>query len=142
MDEAQDGQVPGWHWAVAIAALLFEVLGCVAYVLQVRADPAALTLDQRALADATPMWITAAYAIAVWVGLAGAVGLLLRRRWSASALLVSALAVVVQFGGIFIVPDLRAQLSSDQLLGPVLIFVMAYAFWQYALIARNRGWLR
>lgn len=134
--------LPGYFWFVALAGLGFELLGCLAYILEVTTDVATLPLDERSLREATPSWITAAYAVAVWGGLCGAVGLLLRRRWSSVTLLVSLVAVVVQFGSIIAVPSLRAMVSSDELLGPVLIFLCAYGLWQFSLTARNWGWLR
>jgi hypothetical protein len=136
--------VPGWYWLVAVAALLFEAVGCYAYFLEVMRSPAevaSLPLDQRRLIELTPVWITGAYAVAVWVGLMGAVGLLLRRRFAVLALLVSLVAIVVQFGGILLVPALRSSIPSDQLLGPIIIFVIAYGLWQFATMSRKRGWL-
>ena len=136
--------MPGWYWLVAVAALLFEAVGCYAYYSEVMRSPAevaTLPLDQRRLVELTPVWITGAYAIAVWVGLIGAVGLLLRRRFAVLALLVSLVAIVVQFGGILLVPALRSSIPSDQLLGPIIIFVIAYGLWQFASMARKRGWL-
>ena len=145
MDDARrNEQVPGWYWLVAGLALLFEGIGCYAYLLEVMrtpADIASLPLDQRRLIEATPWWVTAAYAVAVWSGLAGAVLLLLRRRLAVGALLLSLIGVVVQFGGIFLVPELRSTIPSDQLLGPIIIFVIAYALWQFSRIAGKRGWL-
>lgn len=136
--------VPGWYWLVAVAALLFEGVGCYAHYLEVMRSPAevaALPLDQRRLVELTPIWISGAYAVAVWVGMIGAVGLLLRRRFAVLALLVSLVAIVVQFGGILLVPALRSSIPSDQLLGPIIIFVIAYGLWQFASMARKRGWL-
>ena len=70
-------------------------------------DPASLPIDQSAMWEATPPWIVGAYAVAVWVGLVGAVLLLMRRKLAEPLLLVSLLAVVVQFGGVLLVPALR-----------------------------------
>ena len=136
--------VPGWYWLVAVAALLFEGVGCYAHYLEVMRSPAevaALPLDQPRGVELTPIWISGAYAVAVWVGMIGAVGLLLRRRFAVLALLVSLVAIVVQFGGILLVPALRSSIPSDQLLGPIIIFVIAYGLWQFASMARKRGWL-
>ncbi len=135
---------PAWYWAVAMAALLFEAVGCYAYTLDVTrtaAEIAALPIDQRALIQARPFWITGAYGVAVWIGLLGAIGLLLRREFAVPALLVSLIAIAIQFGGILLVPDLRNLLSSDDLAGPVVIILLAYGFWQFAKIARGRGWM-
>ena len=134
--------VPGWFWLVAVAALLFEAAGCYALYLQLTTDAAALPVDQRALFEATPMWITGAYALAVAAGLVGAIALLQRRRFAKGALLLSLVAITVQFGGILLVPTLRQSTPSNEYLGPIVIFVLAYAFWQFAKIAAKRGWLR
>jgi hypothetical protein len=143
MDEVDEGRtVPAWFWVVAVLALLFELLGCVMYWTQVSADPATLPVDQRALQDAMPMWMTAAYAIAVWVGLAGAILLVLRRRHAEPVLLVSLIAVVIQFGGILLVPELRDMVTPDAYAGPIGIAVIAYGIWHFARLSRKRGWLR
>ena len=139
--EPRSIHVPGWYWAVAAACLLFELLGCYAYITQVTTDPATLPLDQRRLVEAMPMWATGAYAMAVWVGLAGAIGMLLRKRFARGALLVSLAFVVVQFGGMLLIPDIRGSMSSSQLLGPIVIFVVAYGFWQFSKIADRKDWI-
>jgi hypothetical protein len=149
MDEAgvQVGAtaVPAWFWIVAIAALLFELLGCFFYFVEVRmsaADIAALPLDQAAMLAARPSWYYAAFGIAVWVGVAGAVLLLLRRRWAVWALLISLVAAIVQFSSVLIVPEMRAMTPSDALFVPITVIIVAYAFWQFSKLAGRRGWLR
>ena len=134
--------IPAWFWVAAGLALAFEAFGCFMYLAQVSADRAALPLDQRAMWDATPAWMVAAYAIAVWVGLVGAALLLLRRRLAVALLLVSLLAVVVQFSGLFLVPQLRQTVPDTALAGPIAIFVICYAIFHLARLAGRRGWLR
>jgi hypothetical protein len=141
---ADTATVPTWFWAAAVAALLFELVGCYFYLVEVgmtAEDIAALPLDDRALLEARPAWYYAAFAGAVWVGLTGAVGLLLRRRWAVPALLISLLAAIVQFSSIFIVPAMGA-ISSDALAGPIGIIVVCYVIFMLARLAARRGWLR
>lgn len=143
MEEVREAvAVPTWFWVVAVLALLFEILGCVMYWTQVSTDPASLPLDRRAMQEAMPVWMTAAYAVAVWIGLAGAVLLLLRRRHAEILFLISMVAVVVQFGGILVVPDLRDMVPPSAYAGPIAIFVIAYGIWHFARHSRKRGWLR
>jgi hypothetical protein len=146
MDEIRDGQgVPAWFWVVAVLALLFEAFGCYAYLTDVTrtADQIAqLPIDEQSLRAATPWWIYAAYAVAVWVGLFGAILLLLRRRHAESLLLVSLIAVVVQFGGVLLVPELRDGAPPDSFTLPIIIAVIAYGLWHFARHSRRRGWLR
>ena len=135
-------QAPSWFTLAALAALAWEILGCVMYLMQVRVDPAALPADQRAVWDATPAWMIGAYALAVWVGLAGAILLVIRRKLAEPLLLVSLVAVAVQFSGLMLVPDLRGLISSDMLLLPFVIVVACFAIWSLARRSRRRGWLR
>jgi len=79
MDQVTSQPAPRWFTIAAAAALVWEMIGCVMYLMQVSVDPATLPLDQRAMWDAAPMWMIAAYAVAVWVGLTGAIFLLFLR---------------------------------------------------------------
>ena len=145
MDEAgTEPVVPVWYWAAAIGALLFELLGCYFYFAEVtmsRAEIMSLPLDQRQMLAARPSWYYAAFGVAVWVGLVGAGGLLWRKSWADRMLLASLVAVVVQFSAIFIVPEMRL-VTSDALLGPVIIIIISYGIWQLARLAKRREWLR
>ena len=132
---------PAWYWATAIAALLFEAAGAFLFANSLTLDPATLPLDQRAVYEATPQWMTIAWALAIGAGLLGAIGLILRRRFAEPALLISLIAVAVQFSGIFLVKQLRELTPEEQLLMPVVILMLAYAFWQAAKLARRKGWL-
>lgn len=139
-----DGEVhtvPGWFWGGAWLSLLWEAFGCFMYVSQVTTDPATLPIDQRAMWEASPDWMIAAYAIAVWVGLIGSALLLMRRKLAVQVLLISLVAVVVQFSALVFVPQLRETTPSDALLVPVVIVIACYAVWQFAKLANRRGWL-
>ena len=135
---------PAWYWLAAIAALLFECLSCYIYLEEVRLTPeqiATLPLDQAALLNARPDWYYAAFAVSVWVGLVGSIGLLLRRAWAVPLLLTSLAAVIVQYSAILIVPDMRTM-TSDALLGPLLFVVIYYGIYMLGRRARRRDWLR
>jgi hypothetical protein len=141
---ATGGNPPIWYWAAAIGALLFECLGCYFYLAEVRLTPeqiAMLPLDQAAMLNARPTWYYAAFGAAVWIGLVGALGLLLRKKWAEGLLLVSLIAVIVQFSAILIVPEMRV-VTSDALLGPVIVIVVCYGILMLARLAKRRGWLR
>ena len=133
---------PPWFPIAAIAAVLFEAFGAYSYWMHVSTDPASLPIDQRDLVLAMPAWMNGAYAVAVWVGLAGALLLLMRRRLAAPLLLTSFLAAIVQFGALLVVPGLRNLVGSDDLLVPFVILLVCYAIWHLAWQARRWGWLR
>ena len=145
-DEATSAAGPSataaWYWLVAVACLLFESAGAYLFTNSLTLDPATLPLDQRAIFDATPQWMNIAWGIAIGAGLLGAIGLMLRRRFAEPLLLISLLAVAVQFSGLFLVRQLRELTPEDHLVVPVVILVLAYGFWQTAKLARGKGWLR
>ena len=144
MDETEQARrgIPGWFYAVALLAVLFEAFGCWMYITQVSADRASMPLDQRAMWDATPTWMTAAYAVAVWSGLAGALLLILRRKLAVPVLLLSLLAVIVQFSGLFLTRQLRETVPDTALVAPIFLIIACYLIFMFARVAQRRGWLR
>lgn len=138
-------EVPAWFWIAAVLALAFEGIGASIYLSEVMmsdAQIAALPIDQGAMLAARPSWYYAAFGIAVWVGVAGAVLLLMRRKLAAPLLLVSLIAVVVQFSSIILVPAIRETTPSDALMIPIIVFVACYSIFMLARLANKRGWLR
>ena len=134
--------VAKWYMPAAIASLLFMALGCASYVWHVTLDPAGLPVDQRAIYDAVPTWMTAAFAIAVWAGLAGALMLVMKRKLAQPLLLVSLIAVVVQFAGYFVDPELRQIMTPDAYVLPVVIMLLTWTIFWFARHSAQRGWLR
>ena len=131
-----------WYLPAAIAALLFMLLGCAAYLLDVTADPSTMPLDQRAAHDAQPVWLIGVNAVAVWVGAAGALLLVLRRKLAEPLLLVSLVAVGIWLAGLLLAPRLRDLLGTDDLAVAVVVTVLTWTIYSFARHSRQRGWLR
>jgi hypothetical protein len=134
--------VAGWFLAAAIASLLFMGLGCVSFLMHVLANPSTMPLDQLAAFEAEPVWVTAAYAVAVWVGLAGAILLVMKRRLAEWALLVSLAAVLIWFAGLLLVTPLRDAMSANDLLVAIVVTALTWTVYWFARHSRQRGWLR
>jgi len=134
--------VAGWYMPAAIASLLFMLLGCVTYVIHVTADPASLPLDQRTVYEAEPLWVTAAYAVAVWAGLLGAVLLVIRRKLAQPLLLVSLAAVLGWLAGLVLVPALRETISANDLAVAIVVAAITWTIFWFARHSSQRGWLR
>lgn len=143
MDEDHASKpVAAWFIVAAVASLLFMGLGCVSYLMHVLADPNAMPLDQRVAYEAEPMWVTGAYAVAVWVGLAGTVLLVMRRKLAEGALLISLVAVLVWLAGLVIVAPLREAMSANDLLVAIVVTALTWTVYWFARHSRLRGWLR
>ncbi len=92
---------PIWFWIVSVFALFWNAMGVNQYIQQAyRTESwrANLTNEQFEIISNFPVWLTAAFAIAVFSGLIGSMALLLRKKWAYSLLLLSLIAVIVQMG--------------------------------------------
>jgi amino acid transporter len=134
--------VAGWYMPAAIASLLFMALGCMMYLMHVFADPAAMPPDQRAAYDALPAWVTAAFAVAVWIGAAGAVLLVMRKKLAEPLLLVSLAGVLVWLAGMMLVTGVRENMSANDLLVAIVIVALTWTVFWFARHSRQREWLR
>jgi hypothetical protein len=130
-----------WYWAGAIASLLFMAIGCGGYLMDVMTAPDDIPLDRRALYAARPWWQVAAYGTAVWVGLAGAVLLLMRRKLAVPLLLVSLIAAVLTFLPYAVVPGVRDNLTTGDIAGAIIVLAITWTIYWFARHSRQRGWL-
>ena len=131
-----------WYMIAAIASVLFMLVGCVGFVLDRMTDPSSLPLDQRTVVLARPLWSVLAYGLAVWVGLAGAVLLVMKRTLAEPLLLVSLGAAAVTFLPYAVVPGVRDNVSTNDIAFAVAILAITWTIFWFARHSRQRGWLR
>lgn len=79
-------KVPGWFRISAVLGLLWNAFGVYQYLGATGAAAESLaamgmTPGQIALQTSLPAWMTGAFAIAVFGGLAGSISMLFRRAW-------------------------------------------------------------
>ncbi|HZF97193.1 MAG TPA: hypothetical protein VEY92_02920 [Pseudoxanthomonas sp.] len=114
---------PKWFKPVAVAAVLWNLLGCAAVAFDLSLSPddvAKLPAADQALYAARPGWAVAATLVAVVAGALGSLGLLLRRKWAHPVVLALSLAgIVVQDIGLFVLTDGAA------LGGPAVVVMQA-----------------
>lgn len=136
---------PLWYWIVSGLAGFWLFVGVFAWL----SDPAIVPSNfeqfsdvQRELFAARPLWLFVLYGIAVFSGLIGAIGLLLRKSWATMAFWVSLVSAIVQFGFTFVVMDAIRVLGAAQALTfPLIILAIgAFLVW-FSTYARKRGWI-
>jgi hypothetical protein len=130
-----------WYMIAAIASVLFMLVGCVGFVLDRMTDPSSLPLDQRTIVLARPLWSVLAYGLAVWVGLAGAVLLVMKRKLAEPLLLVSLVAAVATFLPYAVVPGVRDNVSTNDIAFALVILAITWTVFWFARHSRQRGWL-
>ncbi len=133
-------RAPYWFTAAALAGIAWNIFGAVQFAGSVTATEASLiasglTATQAAVMTSYPVWMTAAFAIGVFGGLAGSILLLLRRSVASAVLLVSLVAYVALWIG-DAVHGVFAALGAQQVM--ILTFVVAIAAGLLAL-SRHRA---
>ncbi len=138
-------KTPTWFKVVAILAIVWNFMGLVAFFMQIKmseATLAAMSATDRTIYENTPVWATIAFAVAVFAGTFGSVGLLLRKKWAYPVFLVSLIGIIVQqsyfFFGSEIMKD--AKISSMIMPGMVLLIGILLLFFSKKMI--RQGWLR
>jgi ribose/xylose/arabinose/galactoside ABC-type transport system permease subunit len=141
--EVQKPRAP-WHlWVVGGLALVWNAIGAMDYVMtQTRNEAymAQFTPEQLEYFYGFPAWVVAAWAIAVWGGLLGAILLLLRRRLAVPVFLVSFIAMVITTIYNYLLSDgMRVMGDAATLAFTGAIFFIALLLWLYARAMAQRG---
>jgi hypothetical protein len=146
MTEAINGKPPVSFWIVSAVALVWNLIGLFMYYSGVSATPeqlqAVYSPDQFAAIEATPVWVTSAFAIATTVGVIASVVLLLRKALAFLLFVVSFAALLVQDLYLFLLSDSLAVFGSSLLVIQGSVFLGGIIWIWYANLARNRGWIR
>ena len=130
--------VPVWYWIVAVLLLLWGAMGIFAFYSQLTTPYDKMVAEMGKLAadciKDMPTWLWWTYGVAVWSGVLGSVGLLLRRRWTLPLYLVSLVAVIVQFGHSFLIQRIQDLMGWSAATFPaviiaIAIFQLGYATW-------------
>ncbi len=131
-------------WVVSAVALVWNAMGAFAYLAQRMMTPEtlqALPENERALYTSIPVWVTSAFAIAVWGGVAGCLLLLLRKKLATAVLMISFAGIVVQMIYNVFISNSYAVYGPGGLAMPVMVLVIgAYLVW-FSRGATAKGWL-
>ena len=144
MTEDPQTALPSSFKIIAGIALAWNILGLIAYLMDVMMSPeavAALPEAERTLRDGMPVWATAGYATAVHAGTFGSLGLVLKKAWSVPLLIASLAGIVVQQIYIFFMSNAIEVYGAATMVFPVLVLLIGvYLVW-YSRSAKQKGWI-
>ena len=143
MSEISNNKAPKWFMIVAGVLLVWNLLGVMAYIMQVTMSPdalAALPEAQRELYENTPAWATAAFAVAVNGGALGCLLLLLKRSLAGFFLQLSLAGVLVQMFHSFFMSKSFEVFGPGGMVMPVMVIVIAIYLVILAAKAKTNRW--
>ena len=143
IQESDAKQTP-WHlWVISGLAVLWNAMGAFDYVMTQTGNEAYMsgfTPEQLAFFYGFPPWVVAAWAIAVWGGVLGALLLLLRRRLAVWVFLISLVAMVITtFHNYFLSNGMEVVGDAFSLIFTATIFLIALALFLYARAMHKRN---
>jgi hypothetical protein len=137
MNNVIGASAPAWLRIVAALGLLWNLFGVYNYLMTVGMVGGANV----AAASAMPAWVTGAFAIAVFGGTLGCIGLLMLRSWSKLLLLISLLGVLAMDVWMFALSGLGATMAGAEMGVTVAVVVVAVLLVWLANSAGKKGWL-
>ncbi len=118
---------------IAIAAIIWNGLGVAMYLMSTMAAPGALVEAYgQELADmyaAKPAWATGAFALSVFAGLIGSIGLFLRKSWSRSLFAISLLSVLAHDFWGFSAGVFAKVGGFDKIMTLVVLVIAIFLLW-------------
>ncbi len=130
-------KTPIWFIIISILALLWNAMGVMAYLSQAYMSDdaiAKLTETEQQMYANLPSWYIAAFAIAVFAGTFGSLGLVLKKKWAYVVLLISLIAAVVQMSYLAFVLKMANPMT------PLIVIVGIGLVW-LAKYATKKHWL-
>ncbi len=119
----------------------YGFVGVAAFVGQMTMDVTTLSAAEQVFYESTPAWATVAFAVAVFGGVLGCVGLLLRKGWAFAMFVACLLGIVVQDGHSLFIGDGIEVFGPAGFILPLFTFGIAAARAGFARYSEQQGWI-
>lgn len=136
---------PDWLKSVAWAALAWNLLGVIAFIMQLLMTPdmiSKLPIEQQAAYSNIPLWSTIAFAVAVFGGALGCILLLLRKAMARDVFALSLIAIFIQQFYNFIVINSIELLGPSAVFMPLFVIVIAITLLLLSHTGKQQAWLQ
>tara|TARA_R110002153_G_scaffold207409_3_gene360242 strand:+ start:1186 stop:1623 length:438 start_codon:yes stop_codon:yes gene_type:complete len=144
--ENEKMKIPKWFWVVAIFFLLWNIMGVLSFFAHTFISEealAALPDNEKELYGDYPIWTTIVFAIAVFFGLFGSLGLLLKKRWSKLAFIISLCAIIPQMiHNVFFTKSMDVYGPGQAATMPIMVVVSGFFLIWFSKYAINQNWLK
>ena len=139
-------KIPVWFWIVSILFLFWNLMGVASFFMHTFISKEALdalSAAERDLYNSYPLWTEIVFAIAVLFGLLGSVGLILKKKWSKMAFIISLVAIVPQMiQNVFFTKSVEVYGTAQAITMPILVVVFGILLVWFSSFAINKNWLK
>lgn len=145
MNELTAAPRPGWFTVVAVIALIWNLLGLAAFVMQLMMTPemiAALPEAEQELYKTLPLWALVAFGAAVIGGSLGCLMLAIRRALAVPLLLISLVGVCVQMTHSFFFSKTFEVYGPGGMIMPIMVLLIAVFLLWLSVHAKSNYWIK
>jgi hypothetical protein len=139
-------RLPVWFWIVTIFFLLWNILGVFSFFQHTFISDEAmaqLSAPERELYSEYPLWSNVLFAIAVLFGFVGSLGLVLRKKWSKTAFVISLIAVVPQMiHNVFLTTSIKVYGMAQAITMPILVVLIAIFLVWFSNFSIQKKWIK
>ena len=137
---------PLWFKIVAVVAILWNIMGLMAFIFDIQMTPEELAeMDLHpAMKEAyanSPTWNWIAYGVATICGFLGSLMLLLRKKIVLPILGLSLVGVLVQFFGWYFTTNIFSEMGMSAMGMPIAVVIIAIYLYFLSHKAKKAGWL-
>lgn len=132
-------------WIVSVLALVWNLMGVMAFIGQMMITPEALAMlspAEQELYSNVPLWATIAFGVAVWGSVLGCILLLLRKRLAMPVLSIAFAGILVQMVHSLAISKSIEVYGPGGMIMPVLVILIGGFLVWYSRKATALGWLR
>ncbi len=136
--------IPRWFTITAVLALLWNLMGVMAFVSQMMMTPemvAELPQAEQSFYASVPLWATIAFACAVFGGAFGSIALLMKKTVAEALLILSLIGVTVQMFHSFVISNSFQVFGPGGTIMPAMVVIIAIALVRLAGRSKINGWL-
>lgn len=131
-------------WIVSVLALLWNLMGVMAFIGQMMITPEALALlpaNQQELYSNIPLWATIAFGVAVFGSALGCVLLLVRKKLAVPVLSIAFAGILVQMVHSLAISKSIEVYGPGGMVMPILVILIGGFLVWYSRKAAASGWL-
>ncbi|MEM5564778.1 hypothetical protein WNY78_06665 [Psychroserpens sp. AS72] len=140
MTNSLTNKPPVWFWIIAVIALLWNIMGVMAYIGQAFiTDELIAQMPQEQQAEMLyehPAWYTALFALAVFCGALACIALLIRKKWAYYLFIVSFICATIQ--QVYLMIEIE---NVSKIMPIMIIIVCAFLVW-FSKHSISKTWIK
>lgn len=129
--------------AIAIVALVWNLLGVMAFASQTMMSPemiAQLSQAEQNLYANVPLWATLSFALAVFAGTLGSLALIMKKALCYPLFIASLIGVILQTFHAFLLNNSYQVYGPSSIIMPTLVLIIATLLVFYSAKKQNAQW--